>query len=131
VEPDHEAEENYVWDAFYTAVWYATEEFKTSGFVYYGYVYTLGKQAIPLREFAEEVRDLHVYPSYMPYRREGEVVAKLHIPATRLRRCEWYSGPKAEEDFIAGRRPYLRSIDILENPGYKPPEPYSNVRGML
>lgn len=51
-------------------------QFATDGFRRRGYVLTLGKQSIPMREFAEEVRELHIYTSFLRYHPEGEIVAK-------------------------------------------------------
>jgi hypothetical protein len=128
VEPDLIRSRNYLHDAFYRAARFATQQFRSGGYIFHGYVYTLGKKAIALQEFAEEVRDLHVYTGYLRYRYEGEVTAKIEIPPVRLHRAEWYWGPTLHEELSLGKDPEKKE---LLNPVFRPPEDYSNVRGML
>jgi hypothetical protein len=62
---------NIFYPPFLTAVIFATDWFSRPGHVFYGYVYVLGKQSVPLQEFAEEIRELNIYTScYVFIRRE-------------------------------------------------------------
>jgi hypothetical protein len=102
VDPDPAHRRNVIRDAFFTAAWFATDGFRSDGYVFHGYVYTLGKPSVRLAEFAEEVRDLHAYTSYLPYRLEGELVAKISIPATRLEKAEKYTGRTLRRQLQSG-----------------------------
>jgi hypothetical protein len=133
VEADVRRRKNYLRPAFWTAASFATDGFANSGFIFFGYVFTLGKPALELREFAEEPRDLHIYHDYLEYRDEGEIVAKVHIPSVRLQRCEGYRGPDLHDELRNGIWP--PSCHEISNDGpdgsYRPPERFSNVRGVL
>ncbi|MGH3051666.1 MAG: hypothetical protein ACRDM8_01740 [Gaiellaceae bacterium] len=43
-----------------------------------------GKRTLAFVNFAEEVRDLLVYTSFLPFHPEGEIVVKIHIPPIQL-----------------------------------------------
>jgi hypothetical protein len=126
---DDDASANVTYPAFDTALWFATREYKTSGYVFHGYVYALGKRSIALEAFSEEVRDLHVYTGYLPYQHEGEVTAKLRIPATCLERAELFDGPTAYRQLAAGDP--VVPADVLYNPRFARPEAYVNLRDTL
>lgn len=116
-------------DPLTTAVEFATDAFTRTGFVFYAYVFTLGKVSIELEEFAEEVRDIHVYTKYSPYYREGEIAAKIGIPAVRIERYEEYDGPAAKRDLAYGVP--LRPLRIQANALFQDPEKFCNIRGLL
>lgn len=120
---------NLVHPPLLTALLFATDWFSRSGYVFYGYVYTLGRPAVPLREFAEEVRELHLYTSYLRFHPEGEITAKIEIPSARLGKVERYDGPTAEVDLRAGRLP--TPVQTWTNPSYCRPEDYANIREAL
>ncbi len=103
VERDVWQQRNWILPAFMTALRFATRNFTCSGYIYYGYVYTLGKKSVELQEFSEEVRELNVFHAFMPYHDEGEIVAKIFIPAVNLEKCEKYDGSKARVDLGRGR----------------------------
>jgi hypothetical protein len=119
----------YVRDAFWEAANFATETFESNGWIFYGYVYILEKPSIELEEFAEEVRNFHLYTRFLRYRREGEITAKIEIPSVRLRCAEFYRGPKLGEQLMRGQRP--EPVEVLRNDAYCPPERYANVLGQL
>lgn len=125
-------ERAYVFSAFDIASWFATDSYTQSGWIFYGYVFTMGKASIPYTEFAEEVRDLHSYPDGYSFHGEGELVAKLVIPPPRLERCEFYRGPELRHALVEGRRPTLKDSDIIwNNINYVDPMNYVNIRGVL
>ena len=129
VERDAWRYRNWRKPAFMTALRFATDNFTTFGVIFYGYLFVLGKQSIPLRGFAEEVRELHVYSGYLPYHDEGEIVAKIHIPSVNLQRFEEYDGPAALRKLQRGRRPSYTSRVV--NPEFAPPEGFSNIREVI
>jgi hypothetical protein len=127
-----EEEKAYVFSAFDMAGWFATVDYTQPGWVFYGYVFTIGKPSVEYVEFAEEVRDLHSYPSGYSFHHEGELVAKLVIPPSRLERCEFYRGPELRRALEAGERPTLKDEDIVWNrSNYVDPMNYINIRDVL
>jgi hypothetical protein len=126
---DRVAETLYVHDAFWEAAIFATKTFKSEGWIFYGYVYVLGKPSIELQEFAEEVRNFHLYARFLRYRRQGEITAKIEIPSVRLRCAELYNGPKLAEQLGRGEHP--EPVKVLLNDAYCPPERYANVLGRM
>ena len=126
---DRDAQRLYVHDAFYEAAKFATREFKRHGWIFYAYVYTLGKPSIELQEFAEEVRDYHVYAKFLKYRPQGEITAKIEIPPVRLHRAEFYRGPQLAAQLTAATKP--TPVRTIKNHDYRPPEEYDNILGEL
>lgn len=120
---------NRVFSPFMTALTFATDGFTRVGYIFHGYVFTLGKKAVPLEAFSEEVRDLYVYSQYLPFYREGEIVAKVQIPAVNLRKYEKFDPAACRADLAAGRKP--RPIDVVANPHYLPPRRFANLRGIV
>lgn len=129
VERDAWQYRNWRKPAFMTALRFATDNFATSGVIFYGYVFVLGKQSIPLEHFAEEVRELHIYTGYLPYHDEGEIVAKIYIPSVNLEKFEEYDGPSALRQLGSGTRP--NPTAIVENPSFARPEDFSNIREVI
>jgi hypothetical protein len=129
VERNAFAHRNIVFDPFVTALLFATNGFKTSGHVYYGHVFTLGRQSIELEGFAEEVRELNIYKNFMPFHPEGELTAKVIIPGPQIERWEQYDGPSAARALRARAMP--TSISTGVNASYAAPERYCNIRGLV
>jgi hypothetical protein len=121
---------NILFPPFLTALRFATNNFTTQGFLFYAYVITLGKQAVALEQFAEEVRELHIYTQYLPYHHEGEIVAKIIIPSVQIERAEEYDGPSALTELKAGRKPSPLN-GLITNPDYANPAPFANIRELL
>ena len=129
VERDVFARRNLVFDPFFTALRFATRDFTISGHIFYAYVFTLGKQSVPLEAFAEEVRELNIYKHYLPFHPEGEITAKIIIRGPQIERTEEYDGVQAERELRSGRFP--RPSSVLRNLRYAPPERYCNIRGLI
>jgi hypothetical protein len=128
VERDVAETRNVYFPPLYTALRFATRDFSQDGYVLYAYLFLLGRKSIELAEFAEEVRDVNTYTNYYAWHPEGEIVAKVHIPATRIEKAERYSyaGLKDQLDRSEVPVPEL----TLESPGiYRDPWKYANVRG--
>ena len=120
---------NIVFDPFITALQFATNNFTATGHVFYGYVFTLGRQSIELEEFAEEVRELNIYKNFMPYHPEGEITAKIQIRAPQIERWEEYDGATAHQEIASGQLPQPVHVEL--NPLYASPERYCNIRGLV
>ena len=70
---------------------------------------------------AEPVRDLNIYRRWSPYQLEGEITAKIHIPANQIERVEWWDGDHCKT------KPKCR----WESPDYVEPARVSNIRELF
>jgi len=120
---------NIIFPPFMTALRFATRKYKANGFIFYGYLITIGKKSVELQQFSEEVRELHIYKQFLPYHDEGEIVAKITIPAVQLEFAEEYNGSDALDDLRHGLKP--RPVSTIVNPGYASPENYKNISELL
>lgn len=120
---------NILFDPFLTALRFATNIYKDEGWIFYAYLVTLGKPSVPLQSFSEEVRELHVYQQFLPYHHEGEITAKVCIPAVCIQKAELYDGNASKSELIAGRKP--APVYTIDNPYYTAPDNYSNIRELL
>jgi hypothetical protein len=120
---------NLVFDPHVTALRFATRDFTATGHVFHAYVFTLGRQSIELADFAEEVRELHVYRSWLPFHHEGEITAKIEIRGPQIERWEEYDGPAAEQALRGGQLP--QPVHVERNPLHAAPERYCNIRGLV
>lgn len=94
---------NICFPAFLTALQFATANFTTRGFVFYAY-----------------------YHQYLPYHREGEIIAKVVIPAPQIERAEEFDGTAALRDLRTGKMP--SPVQTIHNGNYAAPDTYSNIR---
>jgi hypothetical protein len=119
------------YDAFppeYTALRFATRNFTQTGYLVYAYVFLLGRKSIELEEFAEEVRDVNLYTTFYEWHHEGEIVAKVHIPARRIEKIERYSHHDFEHALDNGRVPAADATFSAPHI-YRDPLSYVNLRG--
>ena len=117
---------NICFPAFMTALQFATANFTEKGYIFYAWLITLGKKALPLMQFAEEVRELQSHRQLVPYHHDGEIVAKIVIPSPQIERAEQYDGPEALAALLTGRFP--TPVATIRNGHYAPPDTYSNIR---
>lgn len=129
IQQDHLHKKNICFDPFLTALRFATGNFRYRGYVFYAYLFTIGKIAIEMEQFSEEVRELHIYKDYLPYHRQGEVMAKIIIPTVQIEKAVGYDGPTAKRDIIKGRIP--TPLNTIINSNYQQPEKLSNIREVL
>jgi hypothetical protein len=104
--------------AWETALDFATRSGTQSGFVYRLWVLVSPKPAPELPGFAEEVRELNSFDTFAQFHHEGEITAKLFVPA---RQIEWVEK-------------YDRDLSLLwraRNPDFVPPERVSNLLDYL
>jgi hypothetical protein len=130
VQRDKFVQRNIIFPPFLTALRFATNNFRTSGFIFYAYLCTLGKQAIPFQQLAEEVRELHIYQQYLPFHHEGEITAKIIIPSAQIEKAIEYDGPAALQELRKKKTPSPIGKPIL-NSAYAKPESYANIRELL
>ena len=102
-----------------SALAFATKNFTQPGYIFYAYLVILGRGSLPLVEFAEEIRDSHIYRKQYQFHHEGEITAKILIPPSRIQRAERYDPPS------------VTPSDVVLNPRYQPPELYTNIRDAL
>lgn len=119
---------NVFFPPLYTALRFATRNFTQDGYVVHAYVYTLGKKSVELEEFAEEVRDVNTYTAFYAWHPEGEIVAKIIIPARRIEKIELYRLAGVEDELDKGRLPTPAEV-FQDASVYRDPLRYANVRG--
>jgi hypothetical protein len=131
VHRDDSKKANIHFPAFLTALSFATDFSRyKSGYIFYGYLLTLGRQATPLMEYAEEVRELHIYAPFLPFHDEGELVAKILIPAPRLQRVERWTYDHYVDQLEAGLD-VPSPLWFHDNNEFARPEDYTNIRDVL
>lgn len=128
IQRDTKLKKNVLFDPFMTAIRFATNNFTTNGYIFYAYLITIGKVAIEMEQFSEEIRELHIYKEYLPYHKQGEIMAKILIPSVQIEKAHFYDGPQAKKDLDAGKMP---TPEIIPNTSYQAPEKLSNIREVL
>jgi hypothetical protein len=107
-----------------TALWFGTE----FGQIDHAYLFTCWlllapRPAVALQGVGEEVRDLNSYRRYSDFQTEGEVTAKLFVPANQIQCVERWELDQAGEIFrLAWSHP---------NSDFVAPERLSNVRELI
>lgn len=79
---------NTVHSAIDTAIEFATDGGMGDGHLIYCWVIVGLNPAVEVEALAEEVRELHTYRRYSQYQTEGEITAKIAIPANQLQGFE-------------------------------------------
>ena len=92
VEREAALQRNSIYSAVDTALLFATDAWAHPGALFYCWVLVGHNPAVEASAVAEAVRDLNVYHRWSPYQLEGEVTAKVHIPANQIQRVEWWDG---------------------------------------
>jgi hypothetical protein len=118
VERDAIAFQNYAHSAVDTALGFATEYWDRPGALFFGWVLVSLNPAVEISSVAESVRDLNVYHRWSPWQTEGEITAKIHIPANQIERVEWWDG----------NLDMANPQEIFANPSYVAPTPILNLR---
>jgi hypothetical protein len=118
VERDTITQQNAIYSAVDTALEFATDAGARPGALFYGWVIVGLNPAVKLAAVAESVRDLNVYHRWSPFQLEGEITAKIHIPANQIQRVEWWD-TRIDPSSPSGFR---------DNPLFTAPTPILNVR---
>lgn len=105
-----------------TAIKFGSEfNAKDVAYLYVCWLVVAPRKSVPVKGVAEEVRDLHVYRSYSHFQTEGEIAAKLEVPANQILHCEkWAKVPGA-----------FRRAWTYGNPIFTSPQTLSNIRGLI
>lgn len=112
---------NQVYPAVDTALQFATNDWEHPGALFYCWTVVAFHEAIPFGFVSEPVRDLLIYRGWSPYNHEGEIAAKVHIPAQQVRRVEWWDGASNRMSFV----------NEWDNPSYRTPIPLLNERDLI
>src|SRR4051794_37240187 len=88
--------------AWETALRFATRGW-SAGVVLEGWVVVLGIPSWHLVGIAEDIRDKHVYPRFNGYWNQGEVTAKLLVPASQITRATLVDADMAPLETIKNR----------------------------
>jgi hypothetical protein len=121
VERDRIVRQNYAYSAVDTALMFATDNWSRPGALFFCWVPVGHIPAVTLVSIAEPVRDLNIYQRWSPYQLEGEVTAKVHIPANQIQRVEWWDATSSTK----------KPMETWVNPCYVEPEVLSNVRDLF
>ncbi len=116
---------NLVHPAHRTALFFASDFGRLRGdcFLFYCWVMVGLRPSVEVKGLAEEVRELNTYRRYSAFQTEGELAAKIEVPARQIHRYERYH-------ISTGRAGRLRfSIGETEiNPSYVDPRSVVNLR---
>ena len=121
VERDTVFRYNWIRSAVDTALMFATDNWTRPGALFYVWVPVSHRPAVAAQTVAEPVRDLNIYWRWSLFQPEGEVTAKVHIPANQIEKLEWWvpwHGQGKLEETIC-------------NPRYMAPELLSDVRELF
>jgi hypothetical protein len=92
-------------------------------YLFYCWVVVGLTPAVEVKHLAEEVRELNTYRRFSAFQTEGEIVAKIEVPARQIHRFERYE--------ILGSRNKVTDIsfvDAFKNPRYVDPYAIVNIR---
>jgi hypothetical protein len=92
VERDVALRLNRIHEAQDVALRFATDWGHRTGYLFYCWVVVGLKPAVTVESVAEEVRELNTYLSWSDYQLEGEVTAKINVPANQISACERWDG---------------------------------------
>jgi hypothetical protein len=79
---------NQIHTARQIALAFATRFFKEPGYLFRCWLIVGLKAAVAVEGVCEEVRELNTYRSWSAFQTEGEITAKIIIPANQIKRCE-------------------------------------------
>lgn len=120
---------NTLTPAWKTAVFFATKRWKTDGWLFYCHLFLIGRKATPMEAFSEEVRELNIYDGFSPFQPEGEITAKLVIPAAQIERADFWSLADARRAWNNGTLP--AAARSRSNANFIRPDDYNNLRNCL
>lgn len=94
------------------------------GYLFYCWVVVGLKRAVSVEGVAEEIRELNTYLSWSDYQLEGEVTAKIYVPANQIHAWERWDSDGAGN--VKSRYTWRE-----ENPRFDAPALVSNIREFL
>ena len=129
IERDAFNEINILYPAWWEALKFATNFWKTDGWIFYCSAWILGRKAIGHQAFSEELRELHVYSDFSLFQLEGEITAKIQIPTAQIQRAEEWRLSDVQAALENGDIPSAFQTKL--NSRFIDPSTYSNVRAAL
>lgn len=124
VERDAAAQTNLVHRARRTALWFGLEFGRRPfAYPYICWLVLAPRQAVQVWGVAEEVRDFNTYRRYSSFQTEGEVTAKVIVPANQILGYEKWSWDRSAHS--------LTIVDTYWNDQFTPAEQLSNVRSLI
>jgi hypothetical protein len=119
---------NQTFHAHQVAMWFATDFGRLRGdcFIFYCWVLVAMRHSVQVRHLAEEVRELNTYTQFSPYHFEGEIVAKIEVPARQIMGFDHY---EYREDRHGRLQP--KRLNSYPNPGYVDYQDVTNYRDWL
>jgi hypothetical protein len=129
VERDTANRTNTLTPAWKTALYFATNRWRTDGWLFYCHLFLIGRRAIAMESFSEELRELNIYPGFSPVHPEGEITAKLVIPTAQIERAEFWSLSAARNAWNSGQLP--QPAYTLLNPNFVDAQNFNNLRDFL
>ena len=115
---DRAKKSNTVYSALDTALSFATHNWKHPGAVYYCWVPVSMEKAVEVSSVAEPIRDTLSYRRWFQHLHQGEVTAKVAVPANQIRRVEWWDAAHSTTTFF----------DYFDNPAYIEPARVTDFR---
>lgn len=126
VERDVAMKTNFVRRARRTALWFGTDFGRVNtAYLYKCWMVLAPRAAVSIEGVAEEVRDLNAYRRYSEFQTEGEITAKVSVPANQIESCE-----KWVLDASSGPADLALSWTFL-NSSFVPPDQLSNIREVI
>lgn len=98
VERDTVTSTNMLTPAWQVALRFATDGWRTDGYLFYCYLLISCKRCIGHEAFSEELRELNIYTGFSLYQPEGEITAKKIIPPSQIEKAEFWSWRRSETD---------------------------------
>jgi len=124
VERDVALRLNRIHEAQDVALRFGTDWGARHGYLFYCWVVVGLKRAVSVEGVAEEIRELNTYLSWSDYQLEGEVTAKINVPANQIHAWErWDSDHSGNVNATATWR--------RVNPRFDSPALISNIRDFL
>lgn len=118
VSRDFLARRNHDYSALDTALMFATNNWQQPGAIFHCWVPVALNPSVEVEFVAEAVRDLLTYRRWSDYQLEGELTAKVHIPASQISHVDWWDGATS----------MMRPADTFPNTRYVPPDGVLNLR---
>jgi hypothetical protein len=106
-----------------TALYFGSRFYREPvAYLYVCWLVVAPRRSVAVQGVAEEVRDINIYHRYSPFQTEGEIAAKIVVPANQIKQAErWEKDPAGI--FRRGR--------VFPNPAFTRPETLSNIRELI
>ncbi len=117
------------WPAFFTALRFATNQFTCDGWILRGWLQTAGVPSVAVPWLAEEIRDVHQWGQYFRFHHQGELTAKIVIPAVCIAGADQYDLATVQAALTANALPL--SHRTMSNSQYQNPADLLPLRNWI